>query len=201
MLPRDFRAKQRLAAVPTSLPGIPCRRGNSIAIGKEMKSHWWLIANLCLASGISWAQCTTGSPGPNCSGSLSGQPPTGNTRQSAITLVDLGLPVPAAVVGLYTLSIASGILEESDNGNKYHSLVGPPGTQGSQGTAGPAGPAGARGVTGSVGAPGSQGSQGPQGRPEPYPLQPTITSLVGGRSARTRVGTKSEMRSIAIRLT
>jgi hypothetical protein len=132
-----------------------------------MKSHWWLIgrliATLCLASGISWAQCVTGSPGTNCSGPLSVQPPAGNKRQSAITLVDLGLPVPPAVVGQYTLSIASGILEESDNGNSYHSLVGPPGTQGSQGTAGPAGPTGARGVTGSTGATGSQGSQGSQG--------------------------------------
>jgi hypothetical protein len=91
------------------------------------------------------------------------QPPAGNKRQSAITLVDLGLPVPTAVAGQYTLSIASGILQESDNGNNYHSLVGPPGTQGSQGTAGPAGPAGARGMTGSTGATGSQGSQGPQG--------------------------------------
>ncbi|HMD17670.1 MAG TPA: hypothetical protein VKH18_13485 [Terriglobales bacterium] len=141
-----------------------------------MKSHWWLIgwliSTVALASGISWAQCTTGSPGTNCSGPLSVQPPAGNKRQSAITLVDLGLPVPAAAVGQYTLSIATGILVESDNGNNYHSLVGPPGTQGAQGTSGPSGPTGARGAlgpTGAQGSQGSQGSQGPQGAPGTVP--------------------------------
>jgi hypothetical protein len=73
------------------------------------------------------AQCAAGNPGTNCNGPLSVQPQPGNKRQSAITLVDLGLPVPLPVVEQYTLSIASGILLESDNGNSYHSLVGPPG--------------------------------------------------------------------------
>jgi len=154
-----------------------------------------LIGVLSLLSGISWAQCATGNSGTNCSGPLTVQPQSGNSAQSAITLVDLGLPVPAPAVGQYTLSIASGMLLESDNGNSYHSLVGPlgpqgatgatgpagtQGTQGSQGltgAAGPAGPAGAKGApgptgasgtagpTGAQGAPGSAGAQGPQGPP------------------------------------
>jgi hypothetical protein len=111
------------------------------------------IAMLGVLSGISGAQCTTGSPGTNCSGPLNVQPKAGNSRQSALTFFDLGLPVPAPVAGQYTLSIAGGILMESDNGNTYHSLVGTPGVQGA------AGPAGAGG------APGSAGIQGPQGPP------------------------------------
>ena len=88
-----------------------------------------LIVMLSLLSGISWAQCTTGTPGTNCSGPLSVQPQTGNNTQSAITLVDLGLPALAPAAGQYTLSIASGMLVESDNGNNYHSLVGSQGPQ------------------------------------------------------------------------
>ena len=102
--------------------------------------HCLLIGMLGLLSSLSWAQCATGNPGTNCSGPLTVQPQTGNTFQSAITLVDLGLPVPTPVVGQYTLSIASGMFLESDNGNNYHSLVGPPGSQGLTGPAGPQGP-------------------------------------------------------------
>ena len=72
------------------------------------------------------------------------QPQTGNNTQSAITLVDLGLPALAPAAGQYTLSIASGMLVESDNGNSYHSLVGP---QGPQGATGPTGPQGTTGAT------------------------------------------------------
>src|SRR5216684_3368578 len=97
-----------------------------------MKHYLW-IGMLSLVSGISWAQCTNGTSGTNCSGPLSVQPQSGNTGQSAIILVDLGLPVPAPAGGQYTLSIAGGILQESDNGNSYHSLVGPPGPQGLNG--------------------------------------------------------------------
>src|ERR1019366_5761622 len=86
--------------------------------------NFLLIGLLTLLSGISWSQCATGNPGTNCSGPLTVQPQSGNTGQSAITLVDLGLAVPAPAVGQYTLSIASGMLLESDNGNSYHSLVG-----------------------------------------------------------------------------
>ena len=106
-----------------------------------------LVVMLSLLSGISWAQCTTGTPGTNCSGPLSVQPQTGNNTQSAITLVDLGLPALAPAASQYTLSIASGMLVESDNGNNYHSLVGSQGPQGAtgavgpQGTVGPIGPA------------------------------------------------------------
>ena len=116
-----------------------------------------LIGMLSLLSGISAAQCTTGNPGTSCSGPLNVQPQAGNSTQSAITLVDLGLAVPAPAVGQYTLSIAGGMLQESDNGNSYHSLVGPPGPQG------PKGPAGATGPAGPQGAPGPTGPQGPQG--------------------------------------
>ncbi|MGB9488910.1 MAG: collagen-like protein, partial [Terriglobales bacterium] len=115
-----------------------------------MKSYLW-IGLLCLLSVSASAQCTSGTPGTNCSGPLSVQPQAGNTAQSAITLVDLGLPAPASASGNYTLSIVGGVIVESDNGNAYHSLVGPPGAPG---MIGPAGPQGASGPT---------GSQGPQG--------------------------------------
>jgi len=122
-----------------------------------------LIGVLSLLSGISWSQCATGNPGTNCSGPLTVQPPSGNTAQSAITLVDLGLAVPAPAVGQYTLSIASGMLLESDNGNSYHSLVGPLGPQGPQGADGTAGAQGAQGLKGLTGATGPQGPAGAQG--------------------------------------
>jgi len=119
-----------------------------------------LLVMLSLLSGTSWAQCTTGTPGTNCSGPLSVQPQTGNNTQSAITLVDLGLPALAPAAGQYTLSIASGMLVESDNGNNYHSLVG---SQGPQGATGPTGPQGTAGATGAVGPQGTVGPIGPAG--------------------------------------
>ena len=140
--------------------------------------NYLLIGMLVLLSGTSWAQCASGTPGTNCTGPLNVQPQAGNTGQSAITFVDLGLPVPAPGGGQYTLSIASGILQESDNGNSYHSLVGPfgpqgatgpagpqgsPGAQGPSGPTGPAGPIGATGVAGAVGAQGLVGHTGPAG--------------------------------------
>jgi hypothetical protein len=123
----------------------------------------FLIGLLTLLSGISWSQCATGNPGTNCSGPLTVQPQSGNTGQSAITLVDLGLAVPAPAVGQYTLSIASGMLLESDNGNSYHSLVGPLGPQGPQGAAGATGATGAQGAQGLKGLTGATGPQGPAG--------------------------------------
>jgi hypothetical protein len=125
-----------------------------------------LIGILSLMSGVAAAQCATGNPGTNCTGPLNVQPPSGNKRQSAITLVDLGLSAPAPATGQYTLSIASGMLLESDNGNSYHSLVGPPGPQGAQGSTGPAGPQGSQGspgATGATGPAGPAGGTGPQG--------------------------------------
>jgi hypothetical protein len=145
--------------------------------------NFLLIGVLGLLSGISWAQCATGTPGTNCSGPLTVQPQSGNTAQSAITLVDLGLPVPAPAVGQYTLSIASGMLVESDNGNSFHSLVGPFGPQGPQGVtgaAGPAGPAGApgaQGLTGAAGPAGPAGAPGAQGSPGPAGPQGPAGSL------------------------
>ena len=142
--------------------------------------NFLLIGLLSLLSGVSWSQCATGNPGTNCNGPLTVQPQSGNTGQSAITLVDLGLAVPAPAVGQYTLSIASGMLLESDNGNSYHSLVGPP----PQGAAGSAGPQGAQGQQGPTGAldlqvrPG-RARKGPgKGRPElwPFPLTSASTT-------------------------
>jgi hypothetical protein len=104
-----------------------------------MKAGFILII-LSLLSGISLAQCASGDPGTNCSGPLTVQPPPTNANQSAITLVDLGLPLPTPAIGQYALSIGGGMLLESDNGNAYHSLVGPIGPQGSQGGTGPQGP-------------------------------------------------------------
>src|SRR5258707_12347304 len=106
-----------------------------------MKHYLW-IGMLSLVSGISWAQCTSGNPGTNCSGPLSVQPQSGNTGQSALILVDLGLPVPAPAGGQYTLSIAGGVLQKSDNGNSYHSLGGPPVPQELKPATAPAGPQG-----------------------------------------------------------
>lgn len=123
----------------------------------------WLAVMLSLLSGISWAQCATGTPGTNCSGPLSVQPQSGNNTQSAITLVDLGLPVLAPAAGQYTLSVASGMIVESDNGNSYHTLMGPQGPQGPAGAAGSQGPTGATGATGGVGPAGPQGPVGPVG--------------------------------------
>jgi Collagen triple helix repeat (20 copies) len=159
-----------------------------------------LIGILSLISGISWAQCTTGNPGTNCNGPVNVQPPSGNKGQSAITLVDLGLPVPAPAVGQYTLSIASGMLLESDNGNSYHSLVGPVGPQGLQGATGPAGPQGSQGLpgpsgttgpAGPAGATGPQGPVGPQGPPGPggSSAAPPDYSFYCGTGFKAGVGT------------
>jgi hypothetical protein len=123
----------------------------------------WLAGMLSLLSGVSWAQCVTGNPGTSCTGPLTVQPQTGNNAQSAITLVDLGLPLLAPAASQYTLSIASGMLVESDNGNSYHSLMGLQGPQGAAGAAGPQGTAGATGATGPMGATGAIGQVGPTG--------------------------------------
>jgi hypothetical protein len=135
--------------------------------------NYLLVSVLILLPGMSWAQCTTGNPGTTCSGPLSVQPQSENNLQSAITLIDLGLPGPAPTAGQYTLSIASGMLVESDNGNNYHSLMGPQGPTGAtgatgpQGTAGPQGAQGAQGPQGPVGAAGPVGGQGPAGAQGP----------------------------------
>jgi len=155
--------------------------------------NYLLIGMLSLLSGISWTQCTTGNPGTNCNGPLSVQPQSGNTSQSAITLVDLALPVPAPAAGHYTLSIASGMLLESDNGNGYHSLVGPSGPQGPKGATGPAGPQGTQGpqgltgATGTQGAPGPAGPQGPQGPPGTLAAPPDYS--FSGATVKVGVGT------------
>ena len=142
--------------------------------------NFLLVGFFSLLSGMAWAQCAAGTPGTNCSGPLTVQPQSGNTEQSAVTLIDLGLPVPTPASGQYMLSIASGVIVESDNGNSYHSLVGPIGPQGPQGitgAAGPAGPAGPQGATGAVGPAGPAGAQGAQGSPGPEGPQGPAGSL------------------------
>jgi Collagen triple helix repeat (20 copies) len=150
----------------------------------------WLAGMLSLLSGISWAQCVNGNPGTSCSGPLSVQPQSGNNTQSAITLVDLGLPALAPAAGQYTLSIASGMLVESDNGNNYHSLVGP---QGPQGATGPTGPQGTTGATGAVGPAGATGTAGAAGAIGPQgavgPIGPTgATGAAGPQGAVGPIG-------------
>jgi hypothetical protein len=139
------------------------------------------IVILSLLSGMSWAQCITGSPGTNCSGPLTVQPPSGNTVQSAITLVDIGLPLQSPTGGQYTLSIANGILQESDNGASYHSLVGPQGLNGATGSTGAQGQTGAQGPTGPQGPPGTPGN-GSAGAAPDY-------SFYAGASFRAPAGT------------
>jgi len=149
--------------------------------------NYLLIGVLGLLPGISWAQCTTGNPGTNCGGPLSVQPQTGNNAQSAITLVDLGLPVLAPAAGEYTLSISSGVLVESDNGNSYHSLMGPQGPQGPQGPTGSPGPTGAQGATGASGPQGSTGPVGAQGAAGALGAQ-GATGTAGAQGATGAVG-------------
>lgn len=129
--------------------------------------NYLLLGVFGLISVIASAQCTGGNPGTNCSGPLNVQPQSGNASQSAITLIDLGLPVPTPATGQYTLSVASGVIVESDNGNIYHSLMGPQGPQGPQGAAGAPGAAGAQGPQGPAGANGPSGPAGPQGAQGP----------------------------------
>jgi len=127
--------------------------------------NYLLAGMLGLLAGISSAQCNNGGGGTTCSGPLSVQPQSGNKSQSAITLVDLGLPGVAPAAGQYTLSIAGGILVESDNGNNYHPLMGAQGPQGSSGPAGSQGTQGTPGLPGAVGPAGPVGGQGPAGPP------------------------------------
>lgn len=134
-------------------------------------------------SGIASAQCIAGGSGTTCNGALSVQPPPGNTTQSAITLVDLALPVPAPAAGQYTLSIANGILMESDNGGVYHSLIGPVGPQGVQGPSGAPGPQGPPGVQGVAGPQGPAGPPGPMMVPADYSFTRSDTYTMSAGSS------------------
>ena len=160
--------------------------------------NYLLIGVLGLLPGISWAQCTTGNPGTNCGGPLSVQPQTGNNAQSAITLVDLGLPVLAPAAGQYTLSIASGVLVESDNGNSYHSLMGPQGPQGPTGPTGSPGTTGAQGATGASGPQGATGPVGAQGAAGAIGAQ-GATGAVGAQGATERLERKARSGRLARR--
>jgi len=124
------------------------------------------VAVICIGAlgSSAYGQCSGGTPGTTCSGPVTVQPPPGNTTQSAVTLTDLGLTAPAPASGEYTLSIVSGIIQESDNGGSYHSLAGP---MGPQGIRGPAGPQGGQGASGPPGPQGPQGVPGPEGATGP----------------------------------
>ena len=113
-----------------------------------------------MMSVLSVAQCTSGQSGTNCPGPLTVSPQTGNTQQSAIILVDIGLTAPPPAAKQYILSIVNGSIQESDNTGTYHTLVGPQG---------PAGATGATGAAGAQGPQGPQGQTGPQGPQGPRP--------------------------------
>jgi hypothetical protein len=97
-----------------------------------MKLFIKTILLACL-SGSAVAQCSAGGSGTNCNGPLTFVPPPGNTVQSGIVFIDLGLPSAAPEPGHFNISILGGILQESDNGAPYHSLVGPAGPRGLRG--------------------------------------------------------------------
>ena len=134
----------------------------------------WTFAAVVILSASSVAQCTSGNPGTTCNGPVTVQPQQGNTSQSAVTLIDLGLAAPAPATGQYTLSIVNGVIQESDNGNGYHTLIGPPGPQGPQGATGATGPSGPPGATGATGPAGPSGPQGNTGIPGPAGPQGAI---------------------------
>ena len=113
---------------------------------------------LLILSSIAAAQCTPSNPGTSCMGPITISPPSGNTVQSSVIFVDIGLPAPPPAASSYILSIANGQLQESDNNGGYHSLVG------AQGPAGPVGATGATGATGAIGAQGPIGQTGLQGQ-------------------------------------
>jgi hypothetical protein len=136
---------------------------------------FYSVLALGVLSGIAAAQCANGNPGTSCTGPLTVQPQPGNSWQSAITLMDIGFPLPAPSAGQYTLSIGSGMILESDNGNSYRSLSGPMGPSGPQGAPGSVGAQGPPGPAGPPGAAGPAGSQGPQGLAGP----PGMIGLTG----------------------
>lgn len=161
-----------------------------------MKSYLLLLLLISgVLSGISKAQCAGDSPGTTCAGPLMVQPPSGNTVQSAVTLLDLGLAAPVPAAGQYTLSISGGIIVESDNGGSYHSLVGAIGPQGPKGATGPQGP---RGTAGPAGIAGPQGPPGNLAAPLDYSFglaagskaSPGINE-VGGALDRNRIDMSS----------
>jgi hypothetical protein len=100
---------------------------------------------------VAVAQCSASGSGTNCNGALVVAPPLGNAVQSGVTLIDLGLPPVVPALGYFNISIVGGMLQESDDGRPYHSLVGPvgpTGPQGPQGLIGPEGPQGGPGLNG-----------------------------------------------------
>ena len=125
-----------------------------------MKKLSMIAVFVAMMSVLSAAQCTSGQSGTNCPGPLTVSPQTGNTQQSAIILVDIGLTAPPPAAKQYILSIVNGSIQESDNTGTYHTLVGPQG---------PAGATGATGAAGAQGPQGPQGQTGPQGPQGPRP--------------------------------
>ena len=103
---------------------------------RKISTLIFILVSLASLVGLSVAQCTGSSQGTTCTGPLTVSPPSGNTTQSSIILVDIGQPVPQPAAGQYTLTIANGVLQESDNNGAYHTLVGPQGNPGINGTNG-----------------------------------------------------------------
>ncbi len=142
-----------------------------------MKKLSMIAVFVAMMSVLSVAQCTSGQSGTNCPGPLTVSPQTGNTQQSAIILVDIGLTAPPPAAKQYILSIVNGSIQESDNTGTYHTLVGPQGPAGATGATGaagaqgPQGPQGQTGPQGPQGPNGSQGDQGPQGPQGPQGAQ------------------------------
>ena len=142
-----------------------------------MKKLSMIAVFVAMMSVLSAAQCTSGQSGTNCPGPLTVSPQTGNTQQSAIILVDIGLTAPPPAAKQYILSIVNGSIQESDNTGTYHTLVGPQGPAGATGATGaagaqgPQGPQGQTGPQGPQGPNGSQGDQGPQGPQGPQGAQ------------------------------
>jgi hypothetical protein len=132
-----------------------------------------LVAFVLLLGSFAGAQCTALIPGPGtaCVGPIWSYDKV-PTTQSSVILVDISFPPPVPAANKYILSIVNGTIQESDNAQPYHTLVGPkgdkgdPGNQGpigATGASGPQGQTGAQGPAGATGATGSQGVQGQQG--------------------------------------
>src|SRR5690242_13451983 len=99
------------------------------------------LLSLLLLAGLAGGQCTvsTTSNAINCTGSaplvINVPVSTGGSPPGSIQL-QIGGSDPAPKPGFVWLSVASGQVLESDNGNPYHSLVGPQGPSGPQGIQG-----------------------------------------------------------------
>jgi hypothetical protein len=118
-----------------------------------------IVYTMLILSSFAAAQCSPTGSGTSCMGPVTISPPSGNTTQSSIIFVDLGLPAQQPAASSYILSIVNGTIQESDNNGAYHTLVGPQGLQGEPGMQGIQGVQGVQGVPGPAG-PAGQNGQG-----------------------------------------